>query len=221
MPEMVRIPAGKYPGPDGFPVKVREFWIDAHEVTIGEYAKFLQALEDLSEDHKNVYNHENQPKDKTSHEPDDWFNLYAMAKEGGKWNLLDVDLNYPVVGIDWWDAYAYAEWKGRQLPTREQWYVACSAGDDPSKLTGTGWSPVDQAEKTSLGIHGMAGNVSEWSRKPSHNPADPSQPERYVVCGASHLRPKYGARAREWVEDRNLRRADLGFRTFSNSPQGD
>jgi hypothetical protein len=58
-------------------------------------------------------------------------------------------------------------------------------------------------------------------RKKTLNPADPSLPPRYVICGASHLRPKYGARAREWVDDRSLRRPDLGFRTLSNSPQGD
>ena len=147
MPAMVRIPAGQYPGPDGFPVKVREFWIDAHEVTISEYAKFLQALDDLSENNKTAYDHENQPQEKTSHEPDDWSNLYAAAKAGEKWNSLHVDLNYPIVGIDWWDAYAYAEWKGRRLPTREEWYAACSVSDDPSQLKGTGWNPVDQTEK--------------------------------------------------------------------------
>ena len=221
MSGMVQIAAGKYPGPDGFPVKVRQFWIDAHEVTIGEYAEFLQELDQLADNMKTVYRHEDQPEDKTSYEPDDWFKLYSAAKEGGQWNLLDVDLNYPVVGVDWWDAYAYAEWKSRRLPTREEWYAACSAGSDPSTLQGTGWKPVDQTEQTTHGIFGLAGNVSEWMRKKTLNPADPSLPPRYVICGASHLRPKYGARAREWVDDRSLRRPDLGFRTLSNSPQGD
>ena len=221
IPDMVRVPAGNYPGTDGFPIHLREFWIDAHEVTIGEYAKFLQALSILSEDQNTVYQHENQPKEKPSHHPDDWDNLYPAAKNGTPWNNLEVDLNYPVVGIDWWDAYAYSEWKGRRLPTREEWYAACSAGCDPSKLVGTGWSPVDQTEKTSHGIYGMAGNVSEWMRKRSLDPSDPSMPARYIISGASYLRPKHGARAREWVKSRNLRRADLGFRTFSSSPQGD
>ncbi|MCP5537505.1 MAG: SUMF1/EgtB/PvdO family nonheme iron enzyme [Akkermansiaceae bacterium] len=221
MRDMVHIPAGKYPGPDGFQVKMRDFWIDAHEVTIGEYAEFLEVLDQLADDMKTVYQHEEQPKDKTSHEPDDWANLLAAAKEGETWNTLHVDLNYPVVGVDWWDAYAYAVWKGRRLPTREEWYAACSAGSDPSKLEASGWSPVDQTEQTSHGICGMAGNVSEWMRKKCLNPADPSLPPRYVICGASYLRPKYGARAREWVDDRSLRRNDLGFRTLSNSPQED
>lgn len=221
IPDMARVPAGHYPGPDGVPIRLREFWIDAHEVTIGEYAKFLQALNILNEDQKTVYQHEDQPNTKTTHHPDDWENLYAAAKNGILWNNLEVDLNYPVVGVDWWDAYAYGEWKGRRLPTREEWYAACSAGSDPGKLVGSGWAPVDQTEKTTHGIYGLAGNVSEWMRKRTLNPADPSMPARYIISGASYLRPKHGARAREWVETRNLRRADLGFRTFSTSPQGD
>ncbi len=221
IPDMVRVPAGDYPGPDGTPVHLREFWIDAHEVTIGEYAKFLQALNTLNEDQKTVYQHEDQPDSKTSHLPDDWEKLYDAAKNGILWNGLEVDLNFPVVGVDWWDAYAYAEWKGRRLPTREEWYAACSAGGDLSKLAGSGWAPVDQTEPTNHGIYGLAGNVSEWMRKRTLDPANPSMPARYIISGASYLRPKHGARAREWVETRNLRRADLGFRTTSTSPQED
>jgi len=80
---------------------------------------------------------------------------------------------------------------------------------------------VDQTEKTVHGVYGLAGNVSEWTRKRSLNPADPSQPARYVICGASYLKPQYGARAREWLNDRGLRRPDLGFRTLSSAAQED
>ena len=219
LPDMVRIPEGQYPGPDGFPIKLREYWINAHEVTISEYAKFLDALDRLSEQNRNVFQHEDQPAEKLSHYPDDWDALYAAAKSGGTWNQLSVDLNYPVVGVDWWDAYAYAEWKGHRLPTREEWYAACTSSDNPEELIPSGWMPVDMADKTKNDIYGLAGNVSEWTRKRSLNPADPSQPERYVICGASYLKPKYGARAREWVDSRNLRRPDLGFRTLSTTPQ--
>lgn len=219
--DLVHIAPGEYPGPDGGTVKSRGFDIDAHEVTIGEYAKFLKALNLLEEDQKTVYQHEDQPEDKSSHLPDDWQALYLAAQEGSIWNGLSVDLNYPIVGVDWWDAYAYSEWKGRRLPTRKEWYVAGSSGCDMSELVGTLWQPVDQTEQTMHGVYGLAGNVSEWTRKRSLNPADPSQPARYVICGASYLRPLYGARAREWVDDRGLRRSDLGFRTLSSAAQED
>lgn len=219
--DMMHIPAGRYPGPNGNHIKMKGLWIDAHEVTIAEYAQFLEFLDELKPDMRVIYEHEDQPSDKTSHLPDDWENLYTAAKQGGIWGGLKVDLNYPVVGVDWWDAHAYAEWKGRRLPTHEEWYLACSSGSDPAKLVGTGWAPVDQAAKTAHGLHGMAGNVSEWMREKTLNPADPSQPSRYMITGASYMRPKFGARAREWVENRSVRRPDLGFRTCSSPRQED
>lgn len=211
--DLVLIPKGKYIGPLGTPVKIGEFSMEAHEVTIGEYAKFLKALSVISAEQRTIYQHDDQPAEKADHIPQDWDALYGAATTGGKWNDMPVDLNYPVVGVDWWDAYTYAEWKGRRLPTRDEWYATCTAGAEPSALKGTGWMPVDQTEKTSQGIHAMAGNVSEWTLKRSFDPADPSQPARFIICGASYLKPKYGARAFEWVDDRSLRRADLGFRT--------
>lgn len=218
LPNMVLIPAGKYAGPNGFNIRLRPYSIDAHEVTINQYAKFLDALSLLNEENKNVFQHEDQPAEKISHEPDDWPALHSAAKEGRLWKNLKIDLNYPIVGVDWWDAYAYAEWMGRRLPTREEWYAACTSSDDPEELKPSGWLPVDRAEKTKKGIYGLAGNVSEWTRKRSLNSADPSQPARYVICGASYLKPHYGVRAIEWVDDRSLRRSDLGFRTLGSTP---
>ena len=44
LPEPVEIPEGSYPTPDGLEETLRAFRISAHEVTIGEYAQFLDAL---------------------------------------------------------------------------------------------------------------------------------------------------------------------------------
>lgn len=217
--DMVNIQAGKYPGPYDFHIVVRGFWMDAHEVTIEEYAEFLRVIDALPVDMKTVYQHEDQPDDKKSHHPDDWQNLYEAAKKRGQWNNHSIDLYHPVVGVDWWDAHAYAEWKGRSLPNYDDWYAACSAGSNPEKLKGSGLNAVDQTPQTAIGLHGMAGNVSEWIQEPTLDPADPSAPPRYMVSGASYLRPKYGARAREWVDSRNLRRPDIGFRTCNKSRQ--
>lgn len=216
--EQIKIPGGVYPGPTGTDITLKAFQIDAHEVTIGEYAKFLKALSIISPEQRTVYQHKDQPEDKIDHIPDDWDNLYSAATTGKQWNGLSVDLNYPIVGVDWWDAHAYADWQGRRLPTREEWYSSYSSSNDPASLIGTGWMPVDQTEKTSHGIYALAGNVSEWTLVPSFDSTDPSQPARFITCGASYLRLKYGARAFEWVDDRSLRKPDLGFRTCSDLP---
>jgi len=219
--DMVNIATGKYPGPYGFHYKVRGFWLDAHEVTIEEYAEFIKAIEALPKDMQDVYQHKDQPSYKTSHTPDDWLALYTAAKQGETWNDHKIEIYHPVVGVDWWDAHAYSEWKGRSLPSYRDWYAACSSSSDPSKLQGTGFIAVDKAEQTTIGLFGMAGNVSEWMREPALDPTDPSAPLRFMVGGASYMRPKYGARAREWVDSRDLRRPDIGFRTCNNSIQYD
>ena len=216
--QQIEIATGDYQGPLGTSIAIQKFHIDAHEVSIGEYAKFLKALSLIPAEQRAVYQHKEQPEDKTGHSPDDWENLYNAATTGEKWNDLTVDLNYPVVGVDWWDAHAYAEWQGRRLPTREEWYSSYSSSKNAASLKGTGWMPVDETEKTSHGIYGMAGNVSEWTLKPSFDSADPSKPARFIACGGSYLRLKYGARAFEWINNRSLRRPDLGFRTCSDTP---
>ena len=32
-----------------------------------------------------------------------------------------MSLNSPIMMVTWWDAYAYAKWKGRELPTELEW----------------------------------------------------------------------------------------------------
>jgi hypothetical protein len=58
----------------------------------------------------------------------------------------------------------------------------------------------------------MAGNVAEWTGENELNPSVPMAPRRPLVIGASHAQPAGGAKAREWVDARSLRRDDLGFR---------
>lgn len=222
--DMVQIPAGKYPTHDGGTAELSEFWIDAHEVTIAEYAEFLEALELLSRQQVSIYQHEDQPETKANHFPSDWNELYAAAKEGTTWNGLQLDPNCPVIGVDWWDAYAYCQFHHHRLPTQEEWNAALrhSVGSE-GKLTASPWGPVDQDDQdlTSNGIHGLAGNVAEWSAKMSKDPAYPTKQKMPLVIGGSYLKKRSNATSREWLssedqDGRSLRRPDLGFRTISS-----
>jgi dienelactone hydrolase len=79
--------------------------------------------------------------------------------------------DYPVGGVSWYEAAAYAEWAGKRLPTVYHWSLA--AGDaifvdvgfiiPLSNFGGKGPAPVGTYQgMTSRGTYDMAGNVKEW-----------------------------------------------------------
>ncbi len=76
----------------------------------------------------------------------------------------------PVGGVSWYEAAAYAKWKGKSLPTIYHWSSAAgvfySRGVVPeSNMEGTGPWPVGKPRAVSLGgISDMAGNVREWNQ---------------------------------------------------------
>jgi len=207
---LVRIPDGRYRTHNGNFTSLDEFWIGSHEVTISEYAEFLEALARLPETRRRTYDHPDQPPTKPDHAPDDWESMWTAARSAGTWDGLPVGLDYPVVEIDWWDACAYANWKGGRLPAQTEWLAA----SQDAELAVSPWGPVDAArtDVTPRSIHGLAGNVSEWVRDPAKNPAYPMNPKKPLSCGASYLNPRNAVRARIWFDSRRVRRRDLGFR---------
>jgi hypothetical protein len=65
----------------------------------------------------------------------------------------------------------------------------------------------------------MAGGVCEWTRKPASDPSNPVGARLWVIIGASYIKTANGAQAREWINDREMRRDDLGFRiAFDHLP---
>lgn len=215
-PGLIQIAAGEYTAPDGTTLQVEAFRISAYEVTIGEYAAFLDTLQLLSaEGEEKTFDHPDQPETKQNHHPDNWPELSAAAKTGGEWNGRRIDPDLPVVGVDWWDAYAYTKWKRGSLPTKERWQAALMSGtQDPSSIAVSEWIPVMEKteDRTSNGLLGMAGSVSEWTLEARPSPSNPLGAPLWVIAGGSFLKPAKGAATLEWVADRNLRRSDLGFR---------
>ena len=212
----ILIPAGRHPLPDDLTKVIPAFRIAAHEVTIREYEEFLRALDNLAKyQREKTYDHKEQPVDKKNHLPDDWNNLYQAALTESLWNTRPVSLDTPVVGVDWWDAWAYAEWRKARLPTQEEWYAALHHQcPEPARLPPSGWVAVSSSshDRTPAGILGMAGAVAEWTAVPAINPSNPLGARQWVIMGGSFLVPGSNALTRAWVDDRSLRRADLGFR---------
>lgn len=83
--------------------------------------------------------------------------------------------NYPVNGISWYEAAAYAEYAGKELPTLMHWYSAMGKNINhfnrsfPAVLTPVsnmqGDHPVEVGSYRGIGCYGthdLAGNVREW-----------------------------------------------------------
>lgn len=75
----------------------------------------------------------------------------------------------PVGGVSWYEAEAYACFRGMDLPTVYHWYHAANPFSSPQVVPlsnfGDGPAPVGRhAGLTRDGIYDMAGNVREWTR---------------------------------------------------------
>ena len=111
------------------------------------------------------------------------FNNLTFAKP------IDVKRNRPVVNVSWYDAYAFAKWAGKRLPSEEEWEIAASVdvrssppvkaefpwGDDFVRDNVAGAPAYDQWSadklpavgsreevKSPIGVQDMAGGVWEW-----------------------------------------------------------
>lgn len=222
MPTSILVPPGIHPAPDGGEHELNAFRICPHEVTIGDYAAFLDTLSTLTKSGlERTFDHAQQPAEKISHQPDDWASLLAAAKSTGVWNQRQVTLDTPVVGVDWWDAAAYAEWKKARLPSQDEWFAAMRREvANPSAIQPAEWLPVtaETADRTPGGMLFMAGSVCEWTSQAAINPSNPLGERQWVIIGGSFLKPGSNALSREWTNDRSLRRADLGFRIVWDVP---
>jgi len=151
-------------------VKLTPFSINAHEITISEYALFLSAVE---ENGMEAYAVSSMPPRVKSFAPGgqtQWEEMYEAAKGGLVWSKTGqvMDVNQPVMFVNFWMAKAFANWKTESvgdgiydLPTEAQW-LAAIADEDLTSLKVDKWGAADanDADVSSKGIHGLAGGVS-------------------------------------------------------------
>ena len=165
---MVLIPAGEFQmgsseNYDEQPVHtayIDAFYMDKYEVTNAQYRAFVDANPQWRKDRiASVY-----------HDGD-----YLKHWNGNNYPTGKGD--HPVTYVSWYAAMAYAEWKGKRLPTEAEWEKAARGGltnkrypwgdsigssrANYNKNVGDTTS-VGQYAPNAYSLYDMAGNVLEW-----------------------------------------------------------
>ena len=200
--DMVLIPAGPFiMGIDGIKreqrpshkVYVDAFYIDRYEVTNAQYYEFLDYIKKTN-DHSKCLEYEPLNKD---HKPLKWEKDYYNHPE------------YPVTRVDWLDAYAYAAWAGKRLPTEAEWEKAARGTDERKWPWGNEWNPEKcntgdpepigsyEEGKSPYGCYDMSGSVAEWCadwgdmryyrKSPKRNPKGPEKGNKKIIRGGSRF----------------------------------
>jgi len=123
-------------------VRLKAFAIDRDEVTNAQYRQFLAAVKQHGDA---AYAHPDQPPGK-DHTPRYWKDFNPLLHLDS-WYARLAQFNAatftgdttPVVGVDWFDAYAYAKWAGKRLPTEAEWELAARGTDGRRWPWGNDW----------------------------------------------------------------------------------
>lgn len=143
-------------------IEIKAFWMDERQITNIEFMDFVQQ----------------NPKWSAQNIPQ----LFADADYLSHWKSatksedLQNNAHTPVVNVSWFAAKAYCEWKGKRLPTTNEWEYAAAAA--PVGETNNDWlkelilnwysrrlpevTRVGSVYKNQFGLWDMHGSVWEW-----------------------------------------------------------
>ena len=167
-------------------VRVASFDIDAREVTNREFKRFVDAggyqrrefwTEPFETDGKSIGWDEAIARfvDTTARPgPSTWeYGSFPQGKD-----------DFPVTGVSWYEASAYAAFAGKRLPSVYHWKIAAASALGGDILSGSNFGGPLVAAASSRGglnywgLYDMAGNAREWCKSASGT-------ARFAIGGAS------------------------------------
>lgn len=174
--------------------------LDLHEATYANYQAFVEA---------GGYT------DPALWTPEGYAWLTASGFTGPEDRTPPVDTNEPRVNLSWYEADAYARWRGGRLPTEAEWEYAARGPENRIYAWGSGYQlgfsainetsrggaaltrplPVGSrpADVSWAGIHDLVGNACEWvndwygpyGAEAEQDPQGPASGEQRVIRGGS------------------------------------
>ncbi len=122
----------------------------------------------------------------------EWVAPLYWWREGDAWwtytlaGAAPVDLDGPATHISFYEASAYASWRGRRLPTEAEWEHAMRSDQGLAESAGTAWEWTRSSYGPYPGYRPYAGALGEYNGKFMCN--------QFVLRGGSNYTPEGHAR---------------------------
>lgn len=198
-------------------------WIDRYEVTCAAYLAFLKGLPAAK---------------RRAMLPVAWSVDEAVTP-----SFPEGRASWPVTGVTYAQAAAYADAVGKRLPTEDEWDRAASGGEKDARAFPWGAEPGDRrwtfagagadspadvdaapSDRTPDGIVGLAGNVAEMVATTADRrdaPAKPQPTQQIVVRGGSWKTSRTSdcGTTFRWVIEAGQGAPHVGFRCVMDEPE--
>jgi eukaryotic-like serine/threonine-protein kinase len=199
------------------PYNLPSFYIDRFEVTNRQYQEFVD---------KGGYQKREYWKQKFLHNGRElsWNEAMALFRDSSgragpsTWeagHYPEGQADYPVSGVSWYEASAYAAFVGKSLPALAQWFEAAPPEVarytvQESNISRSGVAPIGSFNGLGpYGTYDMAGNVREWT-------ASTTSEDAYFILGGAWKSQTY-----QYIDPEALspfdRSSTNGFRCVRNT----